>query len=42
MGAGREAVPHQPQETMDTTQATRPTEDGGFEEGKAGALTADS
>lgn len=35
LGAGREVVPHQPQETVDTTQAARPAEDGGFEEGKA-------
>lgn len=34
VGAGREVVPHQPQETMDTTQTAGSAEDGGFEEGK--------
>lgn len=42
VGAGREAVPHQPPETVDTTQAARPAEDGGSEEGKVGVRTADS
>lgn len=36
VGAGREVVPHQPQEEVDTTQAARPAEDGGVKEGEVG------
>ena len=34
VGAGREDVPHQPKEAMDTNETTRPAEDGRPQEGR--------
>lgn len=34
MGTGREDVPHQPEETVDTNETTRPAEDGCSQKGR--------